>query len=89
MAGFGQSPNRHYKTLRFRRTLNDLLARKQIFTKTAYANDFYDQSHLIKDIRQFTGESPGELVKKVRVLDNTMMMIGEQSNARFLQVSKG
>lgn len=75
MSSFGQSPNRLYKTLRFRKTLTDLLARNQNFTKTAYANDFYDQAHLIKDIKQFTGERPGELVKKINTVGNTMMII--------------
>jgi len=72
---FGQSPQDIYKTIRFRRTLYDLLSKKQALTKTAYDNNFFDQSHFIKDIRQFTGESPGRLLKNIADVQGTLLWV--------------
>jgi AraC-like DNA-binding protein len=78
-ATFGQSPIHLHKTTRFRRTLKDLISRKENFTRAAYSNEFYDQSHLVKDIKQFTGETPGRLVQKIKEVGNSMLMIQDQA----------
>ncbi|MEI9810494.1 MAG: helix-turn-helix transcriptional regulator [Bacteroidota bacterium] len=73
----GQGPKELYKTVRFRNSLSQLLARQQSVTHVAYNNNFFDQSHLIKDIHQFTGESPKRLQKRITEIQGTLLWVQE------------
>lgn len=57
----GLSPKQLSKTIRLQAALKTLLSQKKSkLTDLAYDNEFYDQSHFIKDFREFTGHSPKE-----------------------------
>jgi len=57
----GLSPKQLSKTIRLQATLKSLLNQQQAkLTDAAYDNDYYDQSHFIKDFKEFTGLSPKE-----------------------------
>ena len=70
---FGQSPKEIQKVIRFRKSLHAMLSSKRSWTDTAYANNFADQSHLIKDFKKFTGESPIKIVRKLSEVQGTMI----------------
>lgn len=57
----GLSPKQLSKTIRLQTTLKTLLNQKRSkLTDLAYDNEYYDQSHFIKDFKEFTGLSPKE-----------------------------
>ena len=57
----GLSPKQLSKTIRLQSTLKALLQqRPSKLTDLAYDSEYYDQSHFIKDFREFTGISPKE-----------------------------
>lgn len=57
----GLSPKQLSKTIRLQAALKTLSTQeKSKLTDLAYDNEFYDQSHFIKDFREFTGLSPKE-----------------------------
>lgn len=57
----GLSPKQLSKTIRLQNTLKALLNHKKSkLTDLAYDNEYYDQSHFIKDFKEFTGLSPKE-----------------------------
>jgi AraC-like DNA-binding protein len=57
----GLSPKQLSKTIRLQATL-EMLLNKQFtsLTTLAYEGEYYDQSHFIKDFKEFTGLSPKE-----------------------------
>lgn len=60
-SSIGLSPKQLSKTIRLQATLKSLLVNKASkLTDLAYENEYYDQSHFIKDFREFTGFSPKE-----------------------------
>jgi len=57
----GLSPKQLSKTIRLQSALKTLLNQKKSrLTDLAYDNEYYDQSHFIKDFKEFTGLSPKE-----------------------------
>jgi AraC-like DNA-binding protein len=57
----GLSPKQLSKTIRLQAMLKLLLTKKfTSLTALAYEGEYYDQSHFIKDFREFTGYTPGE-----------------------------
>lgn len=57
----GLSPKQLAKTIRLQATLQELWAKKQSrLTDVAYENEYYDQSHFIREFKEFTGFSPKE-----------------------------
>lgn len=57
----GLSPKQLSKTIRLQATLKTLSNQKKSkLTDLAYDNEYYDQSHFIKDFKEFTGLSPKE-----------------------------
>ncbi|UII31252.1 helix-turn-helix domain-containing protein [Fulvivirga ulvae] len=59
----GISPKQLGKVIRLQAALKMLLDEKeQNLTSVAYESEYYDQSHFIKDFREFTGTSPKELL---------------------------
>jgi len=60
-SAIGLSPKQLSKTIRLQATLKTLLTGKtSTLTDLAYENEYYDQSHFIKDFKEFTGYSPKE-----------------------------
>jgi len=60
-SAIGLSPKQLSKTIRLQTTLKKLLTEKGLkFTDLAYDNEYFDQSHFIKDFKEFTGVSPKE-----------------------------
>jgi len=53
----GTSPKKFASIVRFNTVLNTLGKEKSL-TDIAYENDFFDQSHFIKDFKQYTGDTP-------------------------------
>ncbi len=59
----GMSPKQLGKVIRLQTALNLLLSEKaSSLTEIAYESEYYDQSHFIKDFREFTGTNPGEFL---------------------------
>ncbi|MEO1588938.1 MAG: helix-turn-helix transcriptional regulator [Bacteroidota bacterium] len=57
----GLSPKQLSKTMRLQAALKALLTQEKAkLTELAYDNEYYDQSHFIKDFKEFTGLSPKE-----------------------------
>ena len=60
-ATIGLSPKQLSKTIRLQAALKTLLSSpKSKLTDIAYENEYFDQSHFIKDFKEFTGLSPKE-----------------------------
>lgn len=58
-SAIGLSPKQLSKTVRLQATLKTLIEEeKSKLTDVAYQGEFYDQSHFIKDFKEFTGYSP-------------------------------
>ncbi|MFN0290740.1 helix-turn-helix domain-containing protein [Pedobacter helvus] len=53
----GISPKKFSSIVRFHQVLQELDSAKS-FAEICYENNYFDQSHLIKDFKQFTGETP-------------------------------
>ncbi|MHC6198953.1 hypothetical protein ATE49_11260 [Elizabethkingia miricola] len=63
----GQSPKAFLRTIRFRNVLDKLIDHnRNKFSELAYNHNYADQSHLIKDFKEITGETPGQLKKKTK-----------------------
>ncbi|MEE1947136.1 helix-turn-helix transcriptional regulator [Pedobacter sp. KR3-3] len=71
----GQNPKGYLKTLRFRHTLNELMAKPKQLTQVAYSNHYFDQAHLIKDFKTFTGCTPKELTEHVSVKERNLVWL--------------
>jgi AraC-like DNA-binding protein len=57
----GLSPKQLAKTIRLQTTLKALLNEELTsLTEVAYANEYFDQAHFIKDFKEFTGLTPKE-----------------------------
>ena len=60
-SAIGLSPKQLSKTIRLQATLHRLLNKKfTSLTALGYENEYYDQSHFIKDFKELTGYTPGE-----------------------------
>ena len=53
----GTSPKKFASIIRFNTVLNSFEKTKSL-TEICYENNFFDQSHFIKDFKQFTGDTP-------------------------------
>ncbi len=63
MKQIGMSPKQLGKVIRLQTALCLLLGEKaSSLTEIAYESEYYDQSHFIKDFREFTGTHPGEFL---------------------------
>ncbi|AQX13600.1 hypothetical protein BAX94_06545 [Elizabethkingia meningoseptica] len=76
----GQSPKAFLRTMRFRQVLDKLLGYKiNKLTELAYNHHYTDQSHFIKDFKEITGETPGQLKKKTKVQQEELAWIYTES----------
>ncbi|MGU3377334.1 helix-turn-helix domain-containing protein [Chryseobacterium sp. M5A1_1a] len=71
----GQNPKSYLKTIRFRNVLNDILKPRNSLTGIAYQNQYYDQSHFIKDFKNLTGFAPNKIAGKISVTQKDLAWI--------------
>lgn len=72
----GQSPKTFLRTMRFRNVLDKLLDYNcNKFSELAYNYNYADQSHFIKDFKDITGETPGQLKKKTKLQQEELAWI--------------
>jgi hypothetical protein len=65
----GISPKKLSKVIRLQAALKMLLNRKsEKLTKVAYDNEYYDQSHFIKDFKDFIGTTPKDFLRDGKML---------------------
>lgn len=63
----GISPKLFDRLNRFQRVLNQITKNKYTdLTSLAYENDYYDQTHFLKDFKSFTGCSPSQFLNEKR-----------------------
>ncbi|TCO77919.1 helix-turn-helix domain-containing protein [Marinisporobacter balticus] len=61
----GISPKLFYRINRFQETVNYFKkSNNNSFTSLAYNNNYYDQTHFIKDFKSFTGSTPTEFLNQ-------------------------
>lgn len=61
----GMTQKQFLRMIRFQQTLLQMSkGGGWNFTKLTYDNDYYDQSHFVKEFKSFTGLSPSEFVKE-------------------------
>lgn len=60
----GMSPKQCQRINRFQTALKMICARQQNLTRITYDNNYFDQSHLIKDFKYFTGCTPTEFLEQ-------------------------
>lgn len=58
MAGF--SPKMFSRIVRFEECISTAVLNKESLTETTYALGYYDQPHMIKDFREFSGQNPSD-----------------------------
>lgn len=76
----GQNPKSYLKTVRFRKALNEVVENKRTnFTGIAYTNNFFDQSHFIRDFKTFTGYTPKQLNEAVSIAQNELVWVTQKS----------
>ncbi|WP_422105653.1 AraC family transcriptional regulator [Winogradskyella sp.] len=62
----GLSPNHYNKIMRINRVILDLkTGASRLLTQLALNHGFYDQSHFVKDFKQFTGYSPKRFLESI------------------------
>jgi AraC-like DNA-binding protein len=68
----GYSPRFLQKILRFEKVVEHLLSHRQNFSWSALSYDFgfSDQSHLIRDFKEFTGYTPAEYLNRLGMSDS-------------------
>ncbi|MDJ1499497.1 helix-turn-helix transcriptional regulator [Xanthocytophaga agilis] len=54
----GYTPKHYYRIVRFNKALRQMQFNQKSLTAISHDCDYYDQSHFIKDFRQFTGTTP-------------------------------
>jgi AraC-like DNA-binding protein len=74
----GVSPKQLSKVIRLQAALHALLdPEREGLTRVAYDANYYDQSHFIKDFREFTGVSPRDFVGH-ELMSLSTMLYGER-----------
>lgn len=73
---FDITPKQFLRINRFRSVMNAITESKglQNFTALAYQHGFNDQSHLVKEIRKFTGQSPKQLATSLHNIDDKVVV---------------
>ncbi|WP_296381026.1 helix-turn-helix domain-containing protein [Winogradskyella sp.] len=62
----GISPKLFSRTIRINKVIEQMKVNtEQSLTQLALANNYYDQSHFIKDFKQFTGLNPSKFLKSI------------------------
>ena len=62
----GISPKLYYRTQRINKVIGEITSTSsQTLTQLALNNNYYDQSHFIRDFKQFTGLNPSRFLKSI------------------------
>jgi AraC-like DNA-binding protein len=61
----GLGPKQVARLFRFQRAVKAMSQAPGRLTAIAYATGYYDQAHLIREVREFSGLAPGELVRQM------------------------
>lgn len=61
----GCSPKEYIKIVKLRRIAYQLVHQKGSLTQIAYDNQYFDQAHFIKELKDITGYTPGKLRKEI------------------------
>jgi AraC-like DNA-binding protein len=65
----GLSPKEYLRVSRFIRSLDHLKRYPaQSLTEIAYESGYYDQAHFIRDYKDYTGYTPGQIIKSPHIL---------------------
>lgn len=59
----GMNPKEYGRVVRFQRSLRMMQLGSRDYADIAYSNGYADQSHFIREFRQFSGLTPGKLVE--------------------------
>lgn len=65
----GKTPSEFKKIQRFRKTMAKNMEGRNL-TSLSYDNSFYDQSHLIRDFKSFTGLTPKAFFRSISLQEN-------------------
>lgn len=68
----GYTPKHYYRIVRFNRALRYMTSKKSL-TSICYDCDYYDQSHFIKDFRQFTGTTPKHFLAETNTISGFLI----------------
>jgi len=68
----GCSPKEYLRIVKLKQIAIQLMHSKDSLTHIAYDNNYFDQAHFIREVKNITGQSPSQLKK-------------EMPNFRFLQ----
>lgn len=60
----GISPKQLSKLIRLQAALKLLISQEEALTNIAYTSNYYDQSHFIKDFKEFTGVKPRDFINE-------------------------
>jgi AraC-like DNA-binding protein len=71
---FDITPQEYKRIVRFRHALKNLEQYKKNLTSLAYHCEYFDQSHLIKEVKKFTNLTPRKCLKQCISIDNTVLM---------------
>lgn len=77
----GQNPKSYLRTIRFRNALTDITNSKRSLSSIAYAHDFFDQAHFIKDFKNFSGNTPKVLIKRLSIHQDNLAWIYNERGA--------
>jgi AraC-like DNA-binding protein len=81
LSQIGISPKQLSKVIRMQWALKLLLNEEdESLTTIAYESEYYDQSHFIKDFREFTGVSPREFLGEKTMALSTLFYKGTSKN---------
>jgi AraC-like DNA-binding protein len=62
----GKTPKQLIRVIRFSEVLKDLTAHTENrLTEYAYSNGYFDQAHFIREFKEFSGYTPGEMLRRV------------------------
>ncbi|MGH1366472.1 MAG: AraC family transcriptional regulator [Calditrichia bacterium] len=74
----GISPKQLGKVIRLQTALTMILSeQRESLTQIAYDSDYYDQSHFIKDFKEFTGTNPKEFSKDQQHILSSLFYSGD------------
>lgn len=67
----GISPKQYLKIIRFQSSVHEFNLTPNIsLTKLALNNGYYDQAHFINEVKSFTGESPKEIFRDLKIVSD-------------------
>lgn len=61
----GCSPKEYLRIVKLKRIVYQMKHSKDLLTRIAYDNDYFDQAHFIKEIKNITGHPPNKLRKEI------------------------